>query len=214
MIDSSIGPLIEDARSLAEHGERKVLGIVGAPGSGKSTLASALHEEIGPSSVVVPMDGFHLSQRELERLGRSDRKGALDTFDGAGFVSLLRRLVVPGDEVVYAPAFDRSLEDPVAASIPVPAEADLVIVEGNYLLVDEAPWSVVRDLLAESWFVFTEESLRLERLIARHEQFGRSSAVAAAFAHGSDQRNAELIAATRSRADRCIDLTAWEPALD
>lgn len=211
MTGSTIDSLIDHAKSLAATGPRSILGICGAPGSGKSTLARVLCDEIGSASVVVPMDGFHLAQSELERLGRAQRKGALDTFDGGGFVALLRRLAVPTEPVVYAPAFDRTIEDPVAASIPVSCDVSLVIVEGNYLLVDDAPWGEVRELMTESWYVSIEDALRLERLMARHIRFGRSPELARAFAHGSDQENAELIASTSSRADHHIDLTTWRP---
>lgn len=199
--------LVESARDLAIPGERRLLGIVGAPGSGKSTLAEALSEAIGADAVVVPMDGFHLAQRELRRLDRVERKGAIDTFDGAGFVALVRRLHTPGDDVIYAPAFDRSIEEPIAGSIPVPREIPLIIIEGNYLLVEQSPWGELRSLLTECWYVRTEESMRLERLIARHERYGRSPESARHHAYGSDQRNAELIESTAQRADRVIDLT-------
>ncbi len=193
---------VERARALADAGGRRILGIAGAPGAGKSTLASALATALGPDrAVVVPMDGFHLAQAELERLGRASRKGAIDTFDGAGFVALLARLRAAQEPVTYAPAFDRDLEEPIAGAIPVPREAPLVIVEGNYLLVDSEPWSQVKPLLDEAWYVEVPESLRLERLIARHERHGRSPEDARAFALGSDQVNADLIAATRARAD-------------
>jgi len=182
-----------------------VLGVVGAPGAGKSTLASALADAV--DAVVVPMDGFHLAQAELERLGRADRKGAPDTFDAHGFIALLRRLQTADAPVTYAPQFRREIEEPVAGAIPVPREAPLVIVEGNYLLLDESPWDQVHGLLDECWFVEIDEEVRVERLIARHEAHGRSPEQARAFALGSDQANAELIAGTRARADWVIRLT-------
>jgi pantothenate kinase len=199
--------LVESAGNLVTPGERRLLGIVGAPGSGKSTLAEALSDAIGADSVVVPMDGFHLAQRELQRLGRVERKGAIDTFDGAGFVALVRRLWTPGDDVIYAPAFDRAIEEPIAGSIPIPREVPLVIIEGNYLLVDQQPWRELRSYLTQCWYVRIDEALRLERLVARHKRFGRSPEAAREHAHGSDQHNADLIASTARRADRVIDLT-------
>lgn len=129
--------LEQRARALAASGTRRILGIAGPPGAGKSTLAARLAQELGPElAVVVPMDGFHLARAELERLGRADRKGAPDTFDAAGYAALLTRLRTPGSAAVYAPAFDRSLEEPVAGSIPVGTGVGLVITEGNYLLHD------------------------------------------------------------------------------
>jgi len=119
------------AADLASRGRRRVLGITGAPGAGKSTLAAAVIEGLGDRAVDVPMDGFHLAGAELVRLGRADRKGAPDTFDVTGFVALLGRLRWQADDVVYAPAFDRHLEEPIAGAIPVDPGVPLVVVEGN-----------------------------------------------------------------------------------
>ncbi|WP_203652836.1 nucleoside/nucleotide kinase family protein [Demequina activiva] len=202
---SGFDQAVARARALADTGTRQVLGIVGAPGAGKSTLASALADAV--DAVVVPMDGFHLAQRELERLGRADRKGAPDTFDASGFVALLRRLQTADAPVTYAPEFRREIEEPIAGAIAVPRDAPLVIVEGNYLLVDEPPWDQVPRLLDECWFVELDEHVRLDRLIARHEAHGRTPEQARAFAEGSDQANAALIAGTRERADWVIRLT-------
>jgi pantothenate kinase len=195
--------LVLRARGLIEGG-RRLLGIAGAPGAGKSTLAEQLVEALGPEAVLVPMDGFHLADDELFRLGRHDRKGAIDTFDAGGFVALLRRLRAADEAVVYAPLFRRDIEDAIAGSIGVAPSVPLVVTEGNYLLVDEGPWADVRGLLDEVWYVEPEEPVRLERLVARHMAFGRDLATATARALGSDQRNAELIASTRARADLVI----------
>src|SRR4051794_4115580 len=154
--------------------------------------------------VWVGMDGFHLADVELGRLGRRERKGAIDTFDGAGYVALLRRLRDPAEQVVYAPEFRREIEEPVACAVPVPSEVPLVVTEGNYLLVEEGPWAVVRDLLDEAWFVDPGETRRREWLIARHERFGRAPEVAQARALGSDERNARRVAGTRARADLIV----------
>lgn len=189
------------ARVLAESGGRHLLGIAGAPGAGKSTVAQQVAESLGASAVVVPMDGFHLAQTELERQGTAGRKGAIDTFDAGGFVSLLTRVARAEEDVVYAPAFDRRLEEPIAGSIPVRREVPLVVVEGNYLLVDHEPWAQVRALMSEVWYVDLPDETRIARLVARHIRFGRGEADARAHALGSDQRNAELIAKTRGRAD-------------
>ncbi|MFJ8792998.1 nucleoside/nucleotide kinase family protein [Streptomyces sp. NPDC102462] len=190
------------ARALAGSGRRAMLGIVGAPGSGKSTLASHLAAALGPdTAVVVPMDGFHLANGELERLGRRQRKGAPDTFDAAGYVALLRRLREPTGECVYAPRFHREFEEAVAGAVPVPAVTPLVITEGNYLLLDDGPWAGVKALLDETWYVATDEETRLDRLIQRHVAYGKPLAQARAWSLGTDQRNADLIAATLDRAD-------------
>jgi pantothenate kinase len=150
------------------------------------------------------MDGFHLDQRVLERLGRADRKGAPDTFDATGYVALLARLAAPVVGVpVWAPRFDRDLEQPIAGAIEVPAHVPLVITEGNYLLFD-GPWAGAAPLLSSTWFLAPHESVRVERLIARHVRFGRPPLAARAWALGPDQANAEAIAATATRADRII----------
>jgi pantothenate kinase len=99
------------------------------------------------------MDGFHLAGAELDRLGRTDRKGDPETFDVAGYVALLRRLREPDGETVYAPEFHRDVEESYAGAIAVPSDVPLVITEGNYLLLDQGPWSKVRELLDEAWFV-------------------------------------------------------------
>jgi pantothenate kinase len=195
---------IERARALASRGRRALLGITGPPGGGKSTLAAAVAEALGDRAVLVGMDGFHLAQAELVRLGRRDRMGALDTFDGAGYVALLRRLREAGEDVVYAPEFRRSIEEPIAGAVAVPSEVPLVITEGNYLLVDEGPWAEVRDLLDEAWYVVQDEETRLRLLIDRHVEFGKEPDFAREWVMRSDQANAQLVETTRARADALI----------
>ncbi|MEV0391528.1 nucleoside/nucleotide kinase family protein [Polymorphospora rubra] len=193
--------LVARARALADAGPRQLLGIAGPPGAGKSTLAAGIVAALGDVAVLVPMDGFHLAEAELHRLGRQARKGAVDTFDAAGYVALLRRLRFPDHATVYAPEFRREIEEPVAGAIAVPPSVRLVVTEGNYLLMRERPWDDVRPLLDEAWFLDPDEDERLRRLTERHVRFGRDLAEAAARAHGPDQVNAELIAATADRAD-------------
>lgn len=188
---------------------RLLLGIAGAAGAGKSTLAEQLVEGLtaaGVCAVLVPMDGFHLAQRELERLGRASRKGAPDTFDAGGFVALLARLRDAAD-VVYAPEFRRDLEEPVAGAVRVGPEVEVVVTEGNYLLLDDGPWAAVRGLLDQTWYLEVPDDLRRERLAARHERYGRSPHDAREWALGPDERNAVLVAASASRADRTVRLT-------
>jgi pantothenate kinase len=202
-----IGDLIERARALAGAGGRRLLGITGAPGAGKSTIAARVVEALGDAAVLVPMDGFHLANAELERLGRRDRKGAIDTFDAAGYVAMLQRLRSPGGETVYAPEFRREIEEPIACAIPVGPDVPLVVTEGNYLLVPQGPWAAVRGLLDEAWFVAPDEATRVDWLIARHIAFGKPPEVARAWSLSTDQRNAELVAATRERADVIVRLS-------
>ncbi|MGW3287305.1 nucleoside/nucleotide kinase family protein [Streptomyces sp. NPDC001002] len=208
--------LIEAARGLITPGRRRILGITGAPGSGKSTLGELLVSALGDQAVLVGLDGFHLANAELDRLGRRERKGAADTFDAAGYVNLLRRLASREDEVVYASLFDRSLEESIACAVPVPRDVPLVVTEGNYLLVDGPVWGPVRELLDECWYVEPGEDVRLDRLIARHMSYGRSADEAYERSHGSDQRNAELVRATRAAAHRIVRVptvrTPPEPA--
>ena len=193
--------------ALMAGGRRRLLGLVGAPGSGKSTLAEALLQALPGRAQVVPMDGFHLANVELRRLGRADRKGAPDTFDSAGYVALLQRLRAQReDEIVYAPEFRREIEEPIAGAIAVLPETRLIITEGNYLLLDEGPWAAAAHLLDEVWYVDVDHALRHERLVRRHEQFGRSNAEALAWVAQTDEPNARRIAATRGRAQHVVRL--------
>lgn len=203
---------VQAARTLLDEalraGSRRILGIAGAPGAGKSTLTALLAEQLPAGScVVVPMDGFHLADVALERLGRLVRKGAPDTFDAAGYVALLQRLRAarPQDPPVWAPMFERELEQPLAGAIEVSAEVPLVLTEGNYLLGDEA-FAQVRGMLDARWFVEAPEELRHTWLIARHERFGKSPRQAREWALGPDEDNARLVARTRDRADVVVVL--------
>lgn len=197
--------IVDRARTLAGSEMRRILGITGAPGAGKSTLAEALVEALGSElAVLVPMDGFHLAQRALEDLGRTETKGAPDTFDGWGYAALLHRIRAQrssGDGVIYAPAFHRDLEEPVGSEIPVHAAIPLVVTEGNYLLLDGDEWDRARAALDEVWYLAPTEEQRLQQLIERHQRFGRSRDEAVERSLGTDQRNAELIAQTAVRAD-------------
>ena len=188
-------------QALAARPGRTLLGIVASPGAGKSTLAAAVAALV-PGSVVVPMDGFHLAGSELRRLELAHRKGAPDTFDAAGYVSLLRRLRAPSpDEVVYAPEFRREIEEPIAGAIAVGPEVGLVITEGNYLLLEDAPWSGVRPLLDEAWYLEVDDALRVERLVQRHVRHGRSVEAAREWVAVTDEPNARRVEASRHRAD-------------
>jgi pantothenate kinase len=201
--------LADRARALVPAGGRAILGIVGAPGAGKTTLAQELVAalaEAGPPDWVahVPMDGYHLADVQLERLGNRDRKGAPDTFDPLGYAALLRRLREDTDEVIYAPGFERVIEQPIAGAIAVPRAARLIISEGNYLLLSTGGWERVRPLVDEVWYADLDQESRLRRLIDRHIRFGKPEPAAVAWATGTDERNAEVIAATRERADLLV----------
>lgn len=200
--------LVRRARGLVRDGQRAILGIVGPPAAGKTTLAEELVAAIAATSpgwvAHVPMDGFHLADAELVRLGNRDRKGAPDTFDALGYAALLRRLREDQDEIIYAPGFERTLDQPLAGAIGVPAEARLIVSEGNYLLVDDPRWSRVRPLATEIWYADLDPDTRLTRLIARHIRFGKNEHDATLWATGSDEANATIIAATRDRADLIV----------
>jgi len=185
----------------------RLLGITGAPGAGKSTFAAALAVEHG--GVVVPMDGFHFPQAELVRRGLRDVMGAPDTFDAEGYAAQLSAIRLRSGWV-SAPGFDRTNEEPVAGAIGVPPHG-LVVTEGNYLLLDEPRWRAVREQVDAVWHVRVDEELRLERLVARHVEFGKTPDEARAWVARVDQPNAVLIEAASSRADLVLDLTDWRP---
>lgn len=208
--------LARRALALVPSGGRAIVGVAGSPGSGKTTLARAVAERVDElagvgTAVQLPMDGFHLANATLDALGRHDRKGAIDTFDGWGFVALLERVLAETGHVVYAPAFERTVDEPVAGSIPIPPEARLIIAEGNYLLIDQDPWSRIPALLAESWFVATPDEVRMRRLVDRHTRHGRSAEAATAWARDVDGANALLIEASRERATLVVDGTTDLP---
>lgn len=214
---TTFGSLVERAQALAT-GPRRVLGIVGPPGSGKSTVACAVVQALGDAAVLVPMDGFHLAGSELARLDRHSRKGAPDTFDVDGYVALLHRLRGSADPVVYAPRFERAIEEPVANAIPVPRDVPLVVTEGNYLLLPDLGWGRVRPLLDDAWYVSVDDDVRRRQLVARHVRFGKSPEQAAQWVRRSDERNAELVARTAAAADLVVDVAelaagGWLPDL-
>jgi pantothenate kinase len=215
-VTADLTALAERALALAPEGGRAVLGVAGSPGSGKTTLARAIADRVDElvgagTAVHLPMDGFHLANATLDALGRHDRKGAIDTFDGYGFVALLRRVRDETGNTVYAPAFERTVDEPVAGSIPIPPATRLVVTEGNYLLVDQEPWSGIQALLAESWFVATPEEERLRRLVDRHTRYGRTVEAAIAWARDVDGANAVLIEASQGRATLVVDGTTGLP---
>lgn len=190
MLDS----LLPRVRALP--GERVIIGIAGPPGAGKTTLAASLAAALD-SAAVVPMDGFHLANNELARLGRADRKGAPDTFDSNGYVALLHRLRTPS-ELVYAPSFDHVMNEPIAGSIPVEPSVRVIVTEGNYLLL----WPQARALLDLAVYVdVSSPDERIAGLIERQISKGLSPALASEWVHRSDEANARVIATTADRAD-------------
>jgi pantothenate kinase len=196
------------ARDLTRADRRSVLGITGAPGAGKSTLAAALVERLRADGIAVahvPMDGFHLADAALTERGILDRKGAIETFDVHGYVALLRRLRTELDHDVLAPDFERTLEQPIAGAISVRPRDRLVVTEGNYLLDEEGAWPAARAALHGTWFVELDDRIRVERLVRRHVEFGKTDAEAAAWVAQVDEANARRVLARRSAADLVVD---------
>jgi pantothenate kinase len=199
----------EEAKAIvaecAAAANRTIIGIIGKPGGGKSTLSKYLLKGMDPTLVsVVPMDGFHLSNKVLKELGRSDRKGAQDTFDVKGFTTLIQRIKLDSADAIYYPVFDRSIEESIAAQGVVYPSTRVVIVEGNYLMHDQDGWQEISPLLDQSWYAFLDEDIRISRLISRHIAFGKDPESAKAWAKGSDQVNAELIETGVGRCDFLI----------
>jgi pantothenate kinase len=199
----------EEAKAIvverAAESQRTIIGIIGKPGGGKSTLSKYLLKGIDPTLVsVVPMDGFHLSNKVLKELGRSDRKGAQDTFDVKGFTTLIERIKLDSADPIYYPIFDRSIEESIASQGVVYPSTRVVIVEGNYLMHDKDGWQEISPLLDQSWYAFLDEDLRISRLISRHIAYGKDPESAKAWAKGSDQVNAELIELGVGRCDFLI----------
>ena len=209
MRHDGIDQLADAAIALVGERRRALLGIAGPPGAGKSTLAEALLVRVAATQGTdwvahVPMDGFHLADVQLERLGARGRKGAPDTFDADGYAHLLRRLLDDPDQPIYAPGFERTLEQPIAAAVVVPPSARLVVTEGNYLLLPQPRWEAARAQLTEAWYVTTDDDARQARLVDRHIAFGKDAESAARWVRESDEANAALISSASHRADRLI----------
>ena len=200
-----IDDLVDRARTLVATGERRVLGIAGTPGAGKSTVSDALLAALGDDAILVGMDGFHLANEELVRLGRRDRKGAPDTFDVEGYIALLDRIRA-GHEV-YAPRFDRGLEESIGSAVLVPARVPLVITEGNYLLHDEFGWDAVASRLDEVWFLDIDSPARRKRLVARRLSHDHPYDEAVAWVREVDERNALVVERGRDRADLVVTVS-------
>ncbi|PXX68468.1 hypothetical protein DFR70_102149 [Nocardia tenerifensis] len=205
---TSLNALVRRVREHADgRGGRYLLGIVGPPGAGKSTFSVRLRNALnaaGPIAEIAPMDGYHLTNAALRATGSLARKGEPDTFDTAAFVGNLRRLrdTPPGEPVPW-PIFDRAVDEPTPAGIVFDRQT-IVLTEGNYLLLDDVgdrEWSAVRKLLDECWYLDAPRRQLEERLLRRHIRGGRTPAAARVKVRDSDLRNADLIEATKARAD-------------
>ncbi len=210
---SDLATLVAERRALvaerrAVRGARLVVGIAGPPGVGKSTATAALTAalvERGIPSASLPMDGYHLPQAELVRLGRRDRMGAADTFDVAGYLAALRAVAADDGEVVAA-GFDRAIEEPVPGAVRIPADARVVVTEGNWLLLADDGWGEVRPELDLAVFLTVADAIRIPRLIARHVRSGKTPAQAEAWVARSDEANTARIAPTIAAADAILRL--------
>lgn len=206
---TSLEEIVTEIKSLLESSsERVIIGIVGKPGAGKSTITDYIMNSIDVKAALVPMDGYHLSNKVLVDLGSRERKGAPDTFDAQGFTHLLERIRKDEDEDIYFPIFHREFEESYSAEGVVEAGTRLILTEGNYLLVDDKKWAGVRPLLDESWFLSLDDAIRQERLIARHMRYGKSKEEAEFWSLGSDEANAQVVAESSHHATRIVDFSS------
>ncbi|SHI41331.1 nucleoside/nucleotide kinase family protein [Wenxinia saemankumensis] len=204
-ITAQVTLLSDRLHELRRWQDRLVVGIAGAPGSGKSTLAGELAKRMNVQkvpTVVVPMDGFHLDNAVLEARGLLPRKGAPESFDANGFLSLMRR--IRAGEEVFAPVFDRTRDIAIAGAQEVAPWHRVVIVEGNYLLLDEAPWSALADLWDVSVYLDVELPELRARLIQRWLSHNLSRAAATRRAEANDLVNATRVIERRLEADHVL----------
>jgi len=192
-------------RAAAEGRKRCVVAIAGAPGSGKSTLAEALVEDLnrgaGGAAALIPMDGFHFDDLYLGPAGLLPRKGAPETFDVGGYAHMLRRVRAGDEPAVAVPVFDRSIEIARAGARLIPAEVPIILTEGNYLLLDRAPWIDLAPLFDLTIFLDVPEAELERRLIRRWREHGHDPVVAEAKAMDNDIPNARLVATASRAAD-------------
>lgn len=209
-MNEQIEHIIHKSSELSD-GQRFMLGIVGFPGAGKSTTAQNLVTETNAKAgkeiaVVVPMDGFHLPNKVLDERNLRPLKGIPETFDGEEFVALLKRIRKAPAQRVMCPAFDRSLDESSPDAIAVQQHHKVVVVEGNYLLLQESPWNQIGELMDEVWYLDVKIDTIIPRLIERHVLGGRTEQSAREKMESTDLRNARLIEQTRGFANRVVTL--------
>ena len=191
--------LAQVIRQKATGQGRFITALAGPPGAGKSTLAAELVAALGSGAKAVPMDGFHYDDAVLIARNARDRKGAPDTFDVQGFLHLLRRL--RSEEEVAIPLFDRDLEISRAGADIVTADDRILIVEGNYLLLNESPWPEAAPLFDMTVWIDVPESELDRRLLARWAHFGKTPEQARAWIDGNDMPNIRRVTAGSRPAD-------------
>ncbi len=182
------------AAELAAGEIRQLIAVAGPPGAGKSTVAALARQALlarGIPAGLLPMDGFHYDNRILSARGQLHRKGAPETFDLSGFHAMLRRLLV--EETVAVPEFDRALDKAVAACSLITPDQRIVIVEGNYLLLDEPGWRDLRDLWALTAFLDVPLPTLEARLLHRWTDLGLSRDEAERRAQVNDIPNARQV---------------------
>ena len=185
----------------ASDRRRIIVALAGPPGAGKSTLSERLLAALPEGeAALVPMDGFHFDNAVLDVMGLRDRKGAPETFDCAGLVATLRR-IRSGEDDVAVPLFDREADLARAGAAIIPVGARLILVEGNYLLLDRAPWSELAPLFDLTIFIDVPMAELERRMLARWSDLGRSEEAARAWVEGNDLPNARLVIEGSRQAD-------------
>jgi pantothenate kinase len=190
---------------LAAYGERTIVAIAGAPGSGKSTMAEAVVSGINArangSASLLPMDGYHYDDLLLRELGRLHRKGAPDTFDVHGLDHMLSRLRALEEDAVAIPLFDRRIEISRAGARLIPRSSRLIVVEGNYLLLEHDPWRVLRKHFDVAVMVEVPEATLRERLIDRWRSLGLDESLVQRKVEENDLPNGRMVEANSARPD-------------
>lgn len=201
-LDLAVRRVISEIEGRDQGWEPLLVAIAGPPGSGKSTLAGAVRAACTWSAATVPMDGFHLSNRQLAEQGLAQIKGAPETFDREGLIAALERLGTSSP--VYFPDFSHERHEPIAASIRIDPETELVVVEGNYLLLDRSGWRELAEMFDVTVFLDTPWHTCRARLVPRHEWSGKTPDSAREWVDRSDKANYDLIMSARVPADIVI----------
>lgn len=207
MIEADVARVSDLIKGRMRDRARTLVAIAGPPASGKSTLAEAVVRSLNnahpgpvPFAALLPMDGYHLDNRLLTARGLLHRKGAPETFDAAGFTSAVRKLRVTQRETFY-PAFDRSLDLSIANAIAIHPDTPVIVVEGNYLLLNAPPWASIRDAFSVTVFVSPPMHVLKDRLVQRWIDHGLDAAAALRKTMGNDLPNAERVIRDSGGAD-------------